>query len=46
MYAVDISAFISDLATEAEVDEIRNLIEAAIGGWKPTVSVDVREYGA
>lgn len=45
-YAVEITVDISDLATEDEADDIRDLIEAAIGHYKPTVTADVREYDA
>ncbi|MFJ4473268.1 hypothetical protein ACIP2X_38040 [Streptomyces sp. NPDC089424] len=43
-YAADISIDISDLATEDEAHEIHALIEAAIGGWKPTITLDIREH--
>lgn len=43
-YAADIRIDISDLATEDEAYEIHALIEAAIGGWKPTITVDTRAY--
>lgn len=43
-YAASISVDISDLATQDEADEIRHLIESALAEWKPTVTVDVREY--
>lgn len=43
-YAADITVDISDLATADEADEIRARIEDALAEWKPTVSVDVREY--
>jgi len=46
MYAADIHIDISDLATADEADEIRDRIESALAEWKPTVSVDVREYDA
>ncbi|NUO42377.1 MAG: hypothetical protein HOV82_10095 [Streptomyces sp.] len=44
-YAIEITVDISDLATEDEAHEIHALIEAAIGGWKPTISLDIREHG-
>ena len=44
-YAASISIDVSDLATEDEAHEIQALIEAAIGGWKPTVSLNIRQYG-
>jgi divalent metal cation (Fe/Co/Zn/Cd) transporter len=43
-YAIEISVDISDLATADEADEIRDRIESALAEWKPTVTVDVREY--
>lgn len=43
-YAIDITVDISDLATADEAEEIRARIEDALAEWKPTVSVDVREY--
>lgn len=45
-YAADITVDISDLTTEDEAEEIRDLIEAAIGHYKPTVTVTTREYDA
>lgn len=45
-YAAEYTVDISDLTTEDEADEIRDLIEAAIGHYKPTIRVDVREYDA
>jgi hypothetical protein len=44
--AADISIWISDIATEDEIDEIRDRIETAIAGWKPTITVTTREYPA
>ena len=44
-YAADINIDISDLASEDEAYEIYALIEAAIGGWKPTMTLDIRPYG-
>lgn len=46
LFAASITVDVSDLATADEVDEIREAIESAIAQWKPTVSVDVREYDA
>lgn len=43
-YATEITIDISDLATEDEANEIRDLIEAAIGHYKPTVTATTREY--
>jgi hypothetical protein len=43
-YAAEITVDVSDLATEDEVDEIRDLIEAAIGHYKPTIAATVRDY--
>ncbi|WP_158838982.1 hypothetical protein [Streptomyces sp. NRRL S-1022] len=43
-YAVDLTVDICDLATEEEADEIRYLIEAAIGHYKPTITATTREY--
>lgn len=45
-YAAEITVDISDLATDDEADEIRDLIEAAIGHYKPTVTATTREYDA
>lgn len=45
-YATEITVDISDLATEDEADEIRDLIEAAIGHYKPTITATTREYDA
>ena len=45
-YAVEITIDISDLTTEDETDEIRDLIEAAIGHYKPTITTATREYDA
>jgi predicted Zn-dependent protease len=42
-FAAEIRIDVSDLA-EGEADEIQAAIESAIAGWKPTVTVDVREY--
>lgn len=44
-FAAEIRIDVSDLA-EGEADEIRDLIEAAIGHYKPTITVDTREYPA
>ena len=43
-YAVDITVDICDLATEDEANEVRDLIEAAIGHYKPTITATVRDY--
>lgn len=43
-YAAEITVDISDLTTESEADEIRDLIEAAIGHYKPTITATTREY--
>lgn len=45
-YAADITVDVYDLATADEAEEIRDLIEAAIGHYKPTVTVSVRQYPA
>lgn len=45
-YAADITVDVCDLATAEEADEIRDLIEAAVGHYRPTVTVTVREYPA
>lgn len=44
-YAANIDLDICDLATEDEAHEIYALIEATIGGWKPTMTMDIRQYG-
>jgi len=44
--AIEITIDISDLTTTDEADEIRNLIEDAVSGWKPTITVTSREYEA
>lgn len=46
LFAASITVDVSDLATAEEADEVRDLVEAAIGHYKPTVSVDVRECDA
>lgn len=43
-YAADITVDIYDLDTEAEAEEIRDLIEAAIAAWDPTITVTTRQY--
>jgi hypothetical protein len=43
-YAVDITVDICDLTTEDEIDEVRALIEAAIGHYQPTITATAREY--
>lgn len=45
-YATDITIDISDLTTADEAEEIRAAIEDAVAGWKPTITVTVREYAA
>lgn len=44
LFAASFTVDVCDLATAEEADEVREAIESAIAGWKPTVSVDVREY--
>ena len=44
-YAANIELDICDLATEDEAHEIYALIEAAIGAWKPTMTIHIRQYG-
>lgn len=46
LFAASITVDVCDLATAEEAEEVRAAIESAIDGWKPTVSVDVREYDA
>lgn len=43
-YATEITVDISDLTTQDEADEIRDLIEAAIGHYKPTITATTREH--
>lgn len=45
-YAADITVDISDLTTEDEATKICDLIEAAIGHYRPTITVTSREYTA
>lgn len=42
--AADIHIDLCDITTQDEVDEIRDLIEAAIGHYRPTITVSTREY--
>ena len=43
-YAADFTVDISDLATEGEIDEIRDRIESVLAEYRPTVTVVTREY--
>lgn len=43
-YAADITVDICDLSSEDEATEICDLIEAAIGHYRPTITVTSREY--
>ncbi|WP_277816793.1 hypothetical protein [Streptomyces sp. AcH 505] len=43
MIAADIHIDLSDL-TQDDLDEIQARIEEAVAPWKPTITVDRREY--
>ncbi|MFJ3249154.1 hypothetical protein [Streptomyces sp. NPDC086782] len=44
MHAVDASVSICGLSDPDEAEEIRNLIEVALAGYEPTVTITVSEY--
>lgn len=43
-YATELTVDISGLTSPEQADEIQHLIESALGDYKPTVTVNVREY--
>ena len=44
-HAIEITIDVCDLNTESECDEVRDVIENALAGWKPTIVATTREYG-
>lgn len=43
-HALEVTVDIADIKFEGDVDEILDLIEEALAGWKPTITHTVREY--
>ncbi|MFB6961865.1 hypothetical protein ACFCYB_34005 [Streptomyces sp. NPDC056309] len=44
LHAVDASVSICGLSDPDEAEEIRNLIDVALAGYEPTVTITVSEY--